>query len=96
MQIRYTSDADGLKATAVVVLSDFGSGGFASAIALHKGFGNPSHKKGDHLRSRFDVRYCKNCGMHWVKFAVEQQGGENWKEVAGLSATRFTDTVVNL
>jgi hypothetical protein len=34
--------------------------------------------------------------MHWVKFAVEQQGGENWKEVAGLSATRFTDTVVNL
>jgi len=95
-QIRYTGDAEGLQATTALVLGDIASDAIASAIEHHKAFGNPSHKKKDHLRSVFEVRHCKECRQHWVKFSIEKQSGNDWKEIPQLTVARFSDQVVNI
>ena len=95
-QIRYTADAENLQATVAGVLEQMRGTTIASAIEQHKGSGAPTPQKGDHLRSLFEVRYCKKCSRHWVKFAVEKKSGDNWKEVHGLTVAGFTDQAVNL
>ncbi len=95
-QVRYTGDAEGLQAATAQVLGHFGNGAPVAALEQHKGFGNSTHQKGDHLRSVMEVRYCKKCGLHWVKFAVEKQSGDNWKEISELTVARFTDSIVNV
>ena len=71
-------------------------GAIASAIEHQKTFGNPVYKKNDHLRSVFEVRHCKKCGQHWVRFSVEKQSGDDWKEIPELTVGGFTDQVVNV
>lgn len=95
-QTRYTGDADGLQASTVQVFSDFGDGAVASAIEKHRTFGNPKFQKGNHLRSVIEVRHCKRCGQHWVKYVVEKQSGNDWKEIPDLTAAGFTDQIVDI
>lgn len=95
-QVRYTSDAEGLKANTTQMLDSFGSGAIVLAVEQHKGFGTATHQNGNHLRSVVEVRHCKKCGVHWVKFGVEKQSGDNWKEISDLTIAGFTDQVVNV
>lgn len=95
-QIRYTSEAEGLQDTAARVLSDFGSGAIASAIEHHGASGSPAYAKNSHLRSTIEVRICRTCEQHWVKFLVEKQSGNDWKEIPELTAAGFTDEVVSV
>ena len=95
-QIRYTHDADGLQANVAQIAQTLSSGAAGSAIELQRGFGNPKYQKNDHLRSTFEVRYCKKCNKHWVKFAVEKQSGNDWKEITGYTAAGFTEEVVSV
>ena len=93
-QIRYTDDAEGLQSSTGQVFSDFGNGAVASAIEKHRTFGNPKFQKGNYLRSMIEVRHCKCCGQHWVKYAVEKQSGDDWKEIPTLTAAGVTDQAV--
>ena len=95
-QTRYTGDAEGLQASTVQVFNDFGDGAIASAIEKHRTFGNPKFQKDNHLRSVIEVRHCKSCGQHWVKYVVEKQSGNDWKEIPDLTAAGFTDQVVDI
>lgn len=94
-QIRYTSDVEGLQASTLQVFNDFAEGAIASAIVKHRTFGNPKFEKGNHLRSVIQVRHCKKCGQHWVKYVVEKQSGNDWKEIPGLTVAGLTDQVVD-
>ena len=93
---RSGADAEGLQASTVQVFSDFGDGAVASAIEKHRTFGNPKFQRGNHLRSVIEVRPCKRCGQHWVKYVVEKQSGNDWKEIPNLTTAGFTDQVVDI
>jgi hypothetical protein len=93
-QIRYTGDAEGLTANTNQILVDMASSQMANAIHSQANFGNPKHQKDDHLRSVFEVRHCKKCEKHWVKFCVEKTSGGDWKEIPELTVGGFTDEVV--
>lgn len=95
-QIRYTADAEGLQVTVAGVLEQMRNSAMAQAIEQHRGSGAPTPQKGDHLRSLFEVRYCKKCGQHWVRFAVEKKSGDNWKKVPGLTFAGLTDQAVSV
>jgi hypothetical protein len=95
-QTRYTGDAEGLSGSAAQVFSDFGDGAIASAIEKHKTFGTPKFQKGNHLRSWIEVRHCKSCGQHWVKYSVEKRSGNDWAEIHELRNAGFTDRVVDI
>lgn len=95
-QVRYTQDADGLQAIVQQVLQNLASGTMAPAIELQRSFGNPSHQKNNHLRSTFEVRCCKKCKQHWVKFSVEKQSGDNWKEISDFTVSGFTKEVISV
>ena len=95
-QIRYTGDAEGLQASTLQVFSDFGEDAVTAAIEKHRTFGNPMCQKNDHLRSVIEVRHCRNCGQHWVKYVVEKQSGDDWKEISDLTTSGFTDQVVDV
>ena len=95
-QVRYTGDVEGLQATAAQIFQHIGSGAIASAIEQQQTFGNPDYRKNNHLRSVFEVRHCKKCGQHWIRFSVEKQSGDDWKEIPELTVGGFTDQVVNV
>lgn len=95
-QVRYTGDAEGLQAVAARVFEFVKGDAISSAIQQHRDFGTAKHEKDDHLRSVVEVRYCKKCGKHWVKFAVEKKSGDNWKEISELTVAGFTEQVVNI
>lgn len=94
--MRYTGDADGLQGSVHKIFELVGGGAVADAIAVHRGFGTSSHQKDDHLRSIFEVRHCKKCARHWVKFSVEKQSGNDWKEISDLSVSGFTEEIVSV
>ncbi|HUY15469.1 MAG TPA: hypothetical protein VMX16_17840 [Terriglobia bacterium] len=95
-QVRYTGDGGGLQAATARVFEFLKSDAIASAIQQYKEFGTPQHQKENHLRSVVEVRYCKKCSKHWVKFFVEKKSGDNWKEISELTVAGFTQQVVNI
>lgn len=34
--------------------------------------------------------------QHWVKYVVEKQSGDDWREMSDLTTARFSDQVVNI
>lgn len=95
-QVRYTGDAQALQLAVGGILEQMRNRAMAGAIEQHKSSGKPIPQKGDHLRSSFEVRFCKKCGQHWVKFAVEKKSGDNWKEVRELTVAGLTDQAVSV
>jgi hypothetical protein len=98
-QIRYAGDAEGLQAATVSFLTRVGNGDIPSAILEHgnsAGFGTPTPPKDCQLRSVVEIRHCKQCAMHWVKFTVEKLRGDDWKEISELTVERFTDQAVSV
>lgn len=95
-QIRYTHDVDGLPAVIAKVQENMRSGAASAAIEVQKDFGNPAQQKDDHLRTQFEVRYCKKCNQHWLKFTVEKKSGDNWKAISECTTARFTEQIINV
>jgi len=98
-RVRYAGDAEGLQAAAARFLTSVANGDILPAIQEHKdssGFGTSSPPKDCHLRSVVEVRHCKKCETHWVKFSVEKLVGDDWKEIQELTVERFTDEVVSV
>jgi hypothetical protein len=98
-QIRYTGDAEGLQAAVASFLICVGNGDIPSAIQEHRnsaGFGSSTSPKDCHLRSVVEIRHCKKCAMHWMKFAVEKLSGNDWKEISELTVERFTEQIVSV
>jgi hypothetical protein len=94
--MRYTGDGQGLQTATTKVFEFIGAESVANAIQVHRDFGNAKWQRNDHLRSIFELRYCKSCGKHWLKFSVEKLSGNDWKEISELSVTGFTQEVVSL
>lgn len=95
-QTRYATNKHELGETADQILGDLRGEEYAAAIERHEKSGSPKRHRKCMLRSSIEVRACKNCGRHWVKYKVEQVSGNDWKEIEGLTSTSFTNQVVSL
>jgi hypothetical protein len=96
-QIRYAGEAEGLQTATANFLACVAGGDIPSAIREHKnssGFGTSSLPKGGHLRSVVEVRHCKKCDVHWMKFSVEKLSGDDWKEIPELTFERLPNRLL--
>ena len=98
-QIRYANDPEGLQTATAQLAGHMANDEIGQAVEEHRnsaGFGVAAPPKDCHLRSVIEVQCCKKCERHWVKFAVENLSGNDWKEVSGLTSERFTEQPVNV
>jgi hypothetical protein len=95
-RVHYSHDPDAVSAAAVTILEDVQAGALAHAIELHRTVGSPTWQKQDHLCSTIDVRRCKRCGQHWMKFSVRRRSGDDWKEIPELTASGFTQEAIGV
>lgn len=98
-QIRYTADSEKLQQAISHVLGLIAKEDLSAAIDHHRSspdFGSSTSPKGCRLRTLFEVRHCKECGLHWLKFTTEQLSDNEWKEISDLSVGGFTNQIVNV
>ncbi len=95
-QVRYTGDGEALLENEAKVIELVRGGELATALAKKSSFGEAQYEKGKHLRSTSEVRHCKKCGQHWMKFDVSKRAGDDWKEIPELTFSGFTETAIDI
>jgi hypothetical protein len=98
-QIRYSTDSEKLQQAIPHVLGLIAKEDLSTAIEHHRSspdFGSSSSPKGCRLRTLIELRSCKECGLHWLKFTTEQLSDNEWKEISDLSVGGFTNQIVNV
>jgi hypothetical protein len=77
-QTRYTNATQLSQITTLMA-----AGRLQDAIAAHATRGSETAGKDPKLRSQVEIKRCKNCDQHWMKFTVSQWSKEGWVEVIG-------------
>lgn len=84
-QTRYT---DATQLSQITTL--MAAGRVQDAIAAHATIGSAAHanipavsQQDSTLRSQMEIKRCKNCDKHWMKFTVSRWGKDDWVEVTG-------------
>jgi hypothetical protein len=96
-QTRYTDDPGQLESVTAAVMNDFRGGAPGMAISSHRMFGEPKANRNTNLRSTIEVRQCKQCRRHWLKYGIEKKSGKDWKAIPKVnSVVALTDEVVNI
>ena len=93
-QTRYTGDGEGLQACVTKIVEHISAGELPEAIETQRTFGNVAPQKNDHLRTEIQVRHCKLCQLHWMKFSVAKKSGNDWKDIPDLTFGGFTEQVI--
>jgi len=93
--IRYGADVEELEASAGTVTGALRDQHVATALEASETFGRTTFEAGDDARTLFEIRYCRNCHQHWVRFSVERVVGSKWTETPGSTITAFTQEVVD-
>jgi len=77
-QTRYTSATQLSQITTLMA-----AGRLQDAIAAHATSGSETAGKDPKLRSQVEIKRCKNCDQHWMKFTVSRWAKDDWVEVIG-------------
>ena len=89
LQTRYTADSDGLKKAVQDMMQCFSDRRFQDGIAIHaRAAGSDSSSKDVRLASQIEIKRCKNCNQHWLKFSVNNRDND-WKEIHELGYQTF-------
>jgi hypothetical protein len=95
-RLRYTGNTEEMQAATAKIVGNINNGDIASAIDLHKTFGNSTPQKDDYLRLILELRHCEKCSQHWVRFSAEKYSSKDWKEISDLTVAAFTNQVVEM
>jgi hypothetical protein len=77
---RYTNAAQLSQITTLMA-----AGRLQDAIAAHATSGSETYGKDPKLRSQVEIKRCKNCDQHWMKFTVSRWAKDDWVEVIGCA-----------
>jgi hypothetical protein len=66
------------------------AGRLQDAIAAHATSGSESAGKDHKLRSQVEIKRCKDCDQHWMKFTVSRWAKDEWKEISAAGFETFT------
>lgn len=96
-QIRYFSDPEIIKSQHQYLNEHIKINNIEKAIEKHATEGNIKPEKKDYLSSRVELRYCKGCGKHHLKYiASRQDKNDNWNDINETELEAFTDTELAL
>jgi len=90
-QTRYTADSEKLAQLAAAMRQRVVAGHPQEAIGLHAVHGDEKCQEGLTLRSQVEIKRCKDCNQHWMRFSVSRSTNGEWKEISGVAFYGFTD-----
>ena len=89
-QTRYTADSEALTNAVREVMQCLSDGRFQDAIAVHaRTGGSEKSDKESVLRSQMQLKRCKDCNQHWLKFTVSKRSRDDWKDISELGYESF-------
>jgi hypothetical protein len=90
IQTRYTSDSEILTNAVKSVMECLSESRFQDAISVHaKAAGTGTYQKELVLRSQVQVKRCKSCNQHWLRFSVSKRARDDWKDISELEYESF-------
>jgi hypothetical protein len=70
---------------------------FQDAIAVHaKMAGSAAFQQELVLRSQMQIKRCKSCDQHWLKFSVSKRSRDDWKDIDELGYQCFCAEPINV
>ena len=90
IQTRYTVDSSVLTKAVEEIMQCLSAGRFQDAIAAHAiGAGCEEFQKELILRSQMEIKKCKDCNKHWLKFSVSKYSRDDWNDINELGYEGF-------
>ena len=90
---RYTGDSDALQNFLKKLAVLLEESKLSEIISLHANEGGSKvfDAKQHHLQTQIEIKKCKNCNKHHLKFSVSKKNKDDWKELDELSFSTFSD-----
>lgn len=95
-QTRYTTHADSLADVANQMRQCVIDGHVQKAIDLHAVSGDENARKEHLLRSQVEIKRCKDCEQHWMRFSISRSVKGEWKDVSEVAFQSFTDEPIGV
>jgi len=83
-QTRYTTDSDQIGQIATLMRQSALAGRLQDAIAAHASGGSEASGADPKFRSQVEIKRCRECDQHWVKFTVSRRAENEWKVMWGF------------
>lgn len=83
-QARYTADADQVSQIANLMRQCALAGRLQDAVTAHATSGSETVGKNPTLRSQVEIKRCKDCDQHWMKFTVSRWAKDEWEVIWGF------------
>jgi len=97
IQSRYTADSGALTEAVKAVMQCLSESRFQDAIAVHARMGgSDAFQKELVLRSQMQIKRCKSCDQHWLKFSVSKRSRDDWKDIDELGYQSFCAEPINV
>jgi hypothetical protein len=97
IQTRYTAHADVLTEAVKEIMQRLSEKRFQEAIAVHsRAAGVETFQKELVLRSQMQIKKCKSCDQHWLKFSVSKKTRDDWKDITELGYESFCAEPINV
>jgi len=93
-QTRYSNLPDEFIAVTRMLMTMFAQCHFQPAVFVHGSTMSATISNAT-LSSTLEVKRCKQCNKHWLKFSVHKLVGNNWREVDDLGYKAFTSEPVS-
>ena len=97
IQNRYTRDSEALTNAVKDIMHCLSESRFQDAIAVHaKMAGSDTYQKELVLRSQMQIKRCKSCNQHWLKFSVSKRSRDDWKDITELGCESFCAVPISI
>jgi hypothetical protein len=88
-QTRYAFFADRMAETTKAMIACVAADRFQEAIAIHAK--EPENAQDASFCSQVQIKQCKGCNQHWMKFTVSKRDRDDWKEIPEVGFESFTE-----
>lgn len=95
VQTRYFVSPEAMQSSTEDVLAEIQSWRLQHSVLVHAATG-ANESKNAVFSSNMEVKRCKGCDKHWVKFTAKRKAGNDWKEITELSHSAFSMEPVEL
>jgi hypothetical protein len=90
IQTRYTASSETLGNAVKRIVQCLTESRFQDAIAAHaETGGSETYEKELVLRSQIQIKRCKSCDQHWLRFTVSKRARDDWKDIDELGCQSF-------
>lgn len=97
IQTRYTASSETLTNAVKNIVHYLSESRFQDAIAIHANTaGSDIYQKELVLRSQIQIKRCKSCNQHWLRFTVSKRARDDWKDIDELGCQSFCSEPIDV